>query len=363
MGNTGFRGVGGSGSSGGLGAGPQQVFNGLLWRYARRGFLRIVSVDVNVADVIASTIEVGQLIHVMRYMRVRRRTHKLLFVRRVNRYSMRAHGRPAYSWLRYGRNIEDEWVNQSVGLVKKLAQKADAVVVEDLEPRGLKARLRSKDPSLAMLLSTWPVAKILRRLHGMADKLGRLVVIPPHYTSSLCPRCNTLMNHERGRWDRLACPRCGHRDDRDHVAVYNIARTALLINGFHHLDTHLGRQIREYKQALDSLTTAVGKVLAQGPEKQGLPLGGKGEDTLPKYPEARPPRGLLGRGCLMNLSPMEGGRSQPTPGPSTLAGVVDRQAVGRLGLFGKAVGGGWADVVDVDDQPLTFSLFSLSTFL
>jgi hypothetical protein len=132
MDNTGLRGVGGSGSSGGLGAGPQQVFNDLLCRYARRGFLRMVSVDVNVADVIASTIEVGQLIHVMRYMRVRRRTHKLLFVRRVNRYSMRAHGRPAYSWLRYGRNIEDEWVNQSVGLVKKLAQKADAVVVEDL---------------------------------------------------------------------------------------------------------------------------------------------------------------------------------------------------------------------------------------
>jgi hypothetical protein len=65
----------------------------------------------------------------------------------------------------------------------------------------------------------------------------------------------------------------------------------------------------------------------------------------------------------MNLSPMEGGRSQPTPRPSTLAGVVDRQAVGRLGLFGKAVGGGRADVVDVDDQPLTFSLFSLSTFI
>ena len=313
-------GVGGPGSSEGFGAGSQRISCGLLERYARKGFLRLVSVDVNVTDMIASTIEVRQLIHVIKYMRIRRRVHKPLFVRRVNRYSMKVHGRPAYSWLRYGNNLENEWVNQSVGLVKKLVRQADAVVVEDLEPKSLKARLRSKDPRRAMLLSTWPVAKILRRLYGMSAKLDKLVVIPPHYTSSLCPRCNALMNHERGRWDRLICPKCGHRDDRDHVAVYNIARTALVLNGFHHLDTHLGRQIREYKQALDSITTAVGKTLAQGPEKQGLPLGGKGEDTLPKYPEGGPPRGLLGRGCLMNLSPMECGRSQPTPGPSTLAG-------------------------------------------
>jgi hypothetical protein len=114
----------------------------------------------------------------------------------------------------------------------------------------------------------------------------------------------------RGRWDRLACPRCGHRDDRDHVAVYNIARTALLINGFHHLDTHLGRQIREYKQALDSLTTAVGKALAQGPEKQGLPLGGKGEDTLPKYPEGAATSGIAWAG-VSNEPFADGGWQKP----------------------------------------------------
>jgi len=285
MDSSGLEDVRGPGSSRGLGAGPRRVCCGLLERYARKGFLRVVSVDVNVTDVIASTIEVRQLIRVMGYSRVRRRAHKLLFVRRVNRFSMRVHRRPAYSWLRYGRNLENDWVNQSVGLVKKLAQQADAVVVEDLDPKTLKARLRSKDPRMAMLLSAWPVAKILRRLHGMAAKLGKLVIIPPHYTSSLCPRCNTLMSHERGRWDRLACSKCGHRDDRDHVAVYNIARTALVLNGFHYLDTYLGRQVKEYKRAIDSHTTAVEKALAQGPERQGLPLGGKGEDTLPKYPE------------------------------------------------------------------------------
>jgi len=273
----------------------------LLEKYLRKGRLRLVTVDVNVEDVTIAEIEVLQLIHVIRYYRVRRNTGKLLFVRRVNRRSMRLHGRPASSWLRYAKNLDNEWVNKSVGLVKKLVQSADAVVIEDLDSRRLKLKLKSRDPEKALLFSSWPVAKIVRRITAMARKAGKLLTVPPHYSSRLCPKCNSIMKHEDGRWDRLRCGKCGFADDRDHVAVRNLARTALLLNGLHYLPTILGSQLRDYRRALKD-------ALAQDPESQDPPLGGERGDHPPQVPPGCAwARGILGRGWLMNFSPMEGG--------------------------------------------------------
>ncbi|MDJ0270697.1 MAG: zinc ribbon domain-containing protein [Aigarchaeota archaeon] len=259
--------------------------------------VRLLAVDVNVSDLIASKIEARQIIRVLGYSRTRRRVDKILFVRKVNRRSMKIHRRPATSWLRYAKNLEDDWVNKSVALVKRLSAGVDAIVMEDLDAGRLRAKLKSRDPGRAMLFSTWPIAKLLRRIRRVAEKTGKLITIPPHYTSTICPICNELMTHEAGRWDRLACRRCGFRDDRDHIAVRNIARTALVLNSFHYLDTHLGRQLREYKQALDSHTTAIEKALAQGPENKGPLLGGKGEATPPSTPRKRDLGAYLGGGC------------------------------------------------------------------
>ncbi len=256
----------------------------------------MVVVDVNVRDIIVAEVEVGLLIRFRGYKRVSRNVGKLLFVRRVNRRSLRIHGRPAYAWLRYARNLDNDWVNKSAGLVKRLASNTQAVVLERLNAGQLKQRLKAKDPEKSHIISSWPIAKLIRRLSTACEKMGKLVTVPPHYTSSLCPKCNKLMKHEKGRWDRLKCEECGHRDDRDHVAVKNLARTALLLHGFHLLDTHLGKELREYKQALDNLTTAVEKAFTQGPQCQGLPLGGEGEEVLPKTPPAAPAEGILGEG-------------------------------------------------------------------
>ena len=251
----------------------------LLKEYLRKGRLRLVTVDVNVEDVTIAEIEVLQLIHVVRYYRVRRNTGKLLFVRKVNRRSMRLHGRPAASWLKYAKNLDNEWVNKSVGLVKKLVQTADAVIIEELDNRRLKLKLKSKDPEKALLFSSWPVAKIVRRITAMARKAGKLLTVPPHYSSRLCPKCNSMIRHESGRWDRLRCEKCGFTDDRDHVAVRNLARTALLLNGLHYLATLLGSQLRDYRRALKD-------ALAQDPESQGPSLGGEGEAPSPSTPRA-----------------------------------------------------------------------------
>ncbi len=91
-------------------------------------------VDVDVDDVIVALFEVRLLLHLMRTRRTWRNTGKLLFVRKVNRMSMRVYGRPATSWLRYAENLDEDRINKSVALVKRLMARSQAVVVEDLDP-------------------------------------------------------------------------------------------------------------------------------------------------------------------------------------------------------------------------------------
>jgi hypothetical protein len=64
----------------------------LLQKYAKRGLLVLTVVDVNVDDAIVALFEVRPLLHLMRTRRTWRNTGKLLFVRKVNRMSMRATG-------------------------------------------------------------------------------------------------------------------------------------------------------------------------------------------------------------------------------------------------------------------------------
>jgi IS605 OrfB family transposase len=238
----------------------------LLKLYLSKRFIRIIAVDINVEDVTIGVFEVRQLIRPIKYIRTRRPIGKLLFIRKVNRLSMRVHRRPATSWLRYGRNIENDWINKTVGLIKKLLGNADAIVIEDLTPKQLRRKLKSKNPEKTMLFQTWPLRKIMRRINTVAARTSKLQAIPPQYTSSICPNCDNLMHHEDRRWERLYCTKCGFRDDRDHVAIRNITRTALLLNGFHYLDTFLGQQLKSYKQSIDRLTPVIQQALTQDPE-------------------------------------------------------------------------------------------------
>lgn len=269
----------------------------LLQKYAKKGLLVLTVVDVNVDDVIVALFEVRLLLHLMRTRRTWRNTGKLLFVRKVNRMSMRIYGRPATSWLRYAKNLDEDWINKSVALVKRFMARSHAVVIEDLDPQRLREKLRSKDPEKAYLFNTWPVAKILRRVRAVAERAGKLLVVPPNYTSSICIKCLTLMEHEGGKWNRLRCPKCGYNDDRDHVAVWNLAKSALVVLGFHYFDTYLGRNIKAYKEAIDALTPALTKALSQSPES-GPEVSEEGGEVSSPRSSPKPPgaRGDLGEG-------------------------------------------------------------------
>jgi hypothetical protein len=106
------------------------------------------------------------------------------------------------------------------------------------------------------------------------------------------------MEHEGGKWNRLRCPKCGYNDDRDHVAVWNLAKSALVVLGFHYLDTYLGRNVKAYKEAIDALTPALTKALSQSPESgPGVSEEG-GEAPSPRTsPKPSGARGDSGEGA------------------------------------------------------------------
>jgi len=253
----------------------------LLRQYAEKRRLTLIAVDINVCDVTLGLIEATESrIKVLEYRRVKRPVNWITFVRKVNAYSMRVHDRPATRWLKYLKARENAWINDVVDSVCKT--RCDAVILEDLTPDTLVRRLDSEDPDLANRYKTWPLAKILRRLTRACQKRGiTLIKIPPQYTSHICPRCYERM-HDCGR-RRVKCNRCGREDDRDHIAVINIAKIAMLHHSLQYLGNALGLQLRIFENKLSALS----------PQGEGQVLGGEGE--TPSAPS--PPRPDAPRGC------------------------------------------------------------------
>jgi hypothetical protein len=77
------------------------------------------------------------------------------------------------------------------------------------------------------------------------------------------------------------------------VAVWNLAKSALVVLGFHYLDTYLGRNIKAYKEAIDALT----KALSQSPES-GPGVSEEGGEVSSLHTPLEPAERLggLGRG-------------------------------------------------------------------
>lgn len=249
----------------------------------------MVAIDVNVCDVSVGVIEFGSVrVRVLRRTRIKRPVHLISFVKRVNRRSQRLHDKPASEWLRYLNAREDQWINDSVSSIIKLAKETDAVVIEDLDAAALRRKLRSEDPELSARYSTWAPAKLARRMEAACRSRGLLLLrVNPAYTSHLCPRCcHTMTDYGRRR---VRCPRCGLEDDRDHIAILNIARAAAIQQGLQYADTPLRHILREFEKRVSALILE-----AVDPGSREM----LGESTPPQDPEAPgQPRGFLGGGA------------------------------------------------------------------
>ena len=291
---------------------PNQGFPRELLSYMEKKSIRFVTADANVSDVTIGVVELAEMrIRLLKRLRVKRPIHLISFIRRVSRRSMKTYGRPASNWLTYLKARENQWINDSIHAIIKSVRDfgADAVIVEALDARSLRLKLKSRDPELSQRYSTWPVAKFLRRLERACEKRSiRLIKVPPQFSSHICPRCHSRMTN-RGR-RRVKCPRCGREDDRDHVAIVNLAKTAAVTLGLQYAPTPLRFILRDYERRFP----------AQGPLKALGSWEAKGETPQPPSPE--PARGTLGWGVnepfAEDLQPMPArgsGRQAGHPAP------------------------------------------------
>lgn len=117
----------------------------------------------------------------------------------------------------------------------------------------------------------------------------------PQFSSHICPRCHSMMTDHGRR--RVKCPRCGMEDDRDHVSIINLAKTAAIMLGIQYLEALIRFILRDYEKRFP----------AQGPLK--APAQGRQRGRPPTLP----PGILRGSwvGGLMNLMPRTFSRSQP----------------------------------------------------
>lgn len=58
---------------------------------------------------------------------------------------------------------------------------------------------------------------------------GKVVAIPPHYTSQTCPACGNISRENRKSQARFACE-CGFSENADHVAAINILAAGLAVS-------------------------------------------------------------------------------------------------------------------------------------
>ena len=112
---------------------------------------------------------------------------------------------------------------------RKLADKAQTVVLEDLDVKGMtrSAKGTVDNPGTnvkaksglnrAILASGW--GQMERKL---AYKAGGLVKVPAPYTSQTCCRCGHVDRHNRISQARFRCVACGFTANADHNAAINI---------------------------------------------------------------------------------------------------------------------------------------------
>ncbi len=62
--------------------------------------------------------------------------------------------------------------------------------------------------------------------YKLADRGGRLVEVPPAYTSQICSACGLVDAASRQGQARFVCVGCGHTANADSNAALNILRRA-----------------------------------------------------------------------------------------------------------------------------------------
>ena len=60
---------------------------------------------------------------------------------------------------------------------------------------------------------------------------GRLVAVPPQYTSQRCPECGHTAKANRTTQSKFECVQCGYAANADHVGATNVLRAGQALCG------------------------------------------------------------------------------------------------------------------------------------
>lgn len=131
-------------------------------------------------------------------------------------------------------------------VANKLIKKADAVVVENLNIRGMVKRCKPKrDESTGRFLANGQSAsrglnrsildaswgELISKIEYVAAKSGKVLLkVDPRHTSQKCSACGFVDKASRDR-EKFICTECGHLDHADKQAARNIKQKAVLEYG------------------------------------------------------------------------------------------------------------------------------------
>ena len=151
-----------------------------------------------------------------------------------------------------------------------ISSKADVIVFEDLNIKGMKSRCKpKKDEATGKYIKNGQSAKsalnqaisdaswysLRQKTEHQAQKLGNLVIlVNPRNTSITCPKCGHTSKANRHK-EKFVCEQCSHCDDADVNGSINIAQKARPLLG------------------LDTLRMDSSEVTPTNNKESSLPLG------------------------------------------------------------------------------------------
>jgi len=149
------------------------------------------------------------------------------------RYSKKILNRIAH-FFRRERNILIDFAKKVGRWIVDIALllKANVIVLEELNKMIYHVGDLRKNYRLKLYLMQY--SRIQKWIEWQAKKHGlKVIKVNPAYSSTICPKCGTLMKESDYRTFR--CPNCGFKENRDYIAVRNLYGRGLL-----HLSTAHG---------------------------------------------------------------------------------------------------------------------------
>jgi len=191
------------------------------------GGFNILSIDINLDNVCYAIYNVDANGYKRIFInRIKWNIGEWQRVRRIDEFSKKRYGNPASNLWRNLRLRNTGICQRLSNEIVKTAMKYNcmAIICENLN-----GNFKKKNKDYNYKIHTWFYGKILNYLINIANWNGiSTIYVDPYNTSKKCPKCNNELKECNNTIHNLECKKCGFKDDRDWIAVANIAKKILM---------------------------------------------------------------------------------------------------------------------------------------